>query len=737
MDYLAKVCPRANQWSKQRPVIYLYLSDEKEDQKEQSPENLLGSLIKQLIFFENEDYIPIELRKQTLRQLPRLSTMTKAFEEFLERHDRTYLIIDGLSHCHTDVQKFVEEYLHELIREGKPLCLLTTSHHHRKVHNIITCNRCTAKDLEIYFNCGCQGKNFDLCQGCKDNGASCLDDSHIGDERYDTVPIYVFPREFEIANYCRHRLSLACRVDRKEDSRKYDDQFHESGVIRHLRRNPESLDIIAKEIECRAWGNFRVAEAWLDALMEVITDLEHIDDLLEEMAYVPRKNLNNYFKKRVENMKHYKLQDESSLTFRVISLIMTTLRPINIIALQHALALESDAARIEDRKLIPRENILRAANGMLKIDKAQDKKSFVRLIHDSMRVIEVPDLDPSFKYPHTRMANLCLKYLEHGDYSEHSNDNAKFPFSAYALEHWADHVRLACSREDDSITKRIGIFLAKPGRVRQIAQRTKELKSREVDSNELSKWLSNVTNPIHICAWYDLSGMIKRFDDDGRKLDVPLDHEGKRTPLQYACVNSCLETVETLLDLKVLKSNEEAHKAIWVAINGYGLSDPKRCSEEEEMCRVRIVEMILKDRDLSFDSAIFNQGRTVLMHTVMFGFLQFASLLLNPEAKVVLDMNVQDENGRTALWHAAENPGPPFEPYAQQYKSLIWLMLEYAGTEVVYLSTGLAALENAEKHKNTTFMEIFKNLQLRGETEKNIELVNLLDQCDVDSSLRA
>jgi hypothetical protein len=198
-----------------------------------------------------------------------------------------------------------------------------------------------------------------------------------------------------------------------------------------------------------------------------------------------------------------------------------------------------------------------------------------------------------------------------------------------------------------------------------------------------------------------------------------------------------LETVETFLDFRVLKSNEEAHKAIWVAINGYGLSDPKRCSEEEEMCRVRIVEMILKDRDLSFDSAIFDRGRTVLMHTILFGFLQFANLLLKPEANVVIDMNVQDENGRTALWYAAENSGPPIEPYAQQYESLIWLMLEHAGTEVVYLPTGLAALENAERHQNAKFMEIFENFQLRGEKEKNIELVNLLDCCEVDSSLGA
>ncbi|CAI7575945.1 unnamed protein product [Penicillium pancosmium] len=125
---------------------------------------------------------------------------------------------------------------------------------------------------------------------------------------------------------------------------------------------------------------------------------------------------------------------------------------------------------------------------------------------------------------------------------------------------------------------------------------------------------------------YKCHSYLRLFDDDGRKLDA-LDHEGKRSALQYACVNASLETVETVLDLKALKSNE-AHKAIWIAINGYGLSDPKRCSEEEEMCRVRIVEMILKDRDLFFDSAIFDRGRTVLMHTIIFGFLPFANLLL-------------------------------------------------------------------------------------------------------------
>ncbi|KAL4861796.1 cytochrome P450 [Aspergillus spectabilis] len=78
-----------------RPVIYVYLSDERDTRKERTRNNILGSLVKQLILFDDSVSVPDKLRDAPMNRLPRESTMKEAFQDLLMAYERAYLIVDG------------------------------------------------------------------------------------------------------------------------------------------------------------------------------------------------------------------------------------------------------------------------------------------------------------------------------------------------------------------------------------------------------------------------------------------------------------------------------------------------------------------------------------------------------------------------------------------------------------------------------------------------------------------
>ncbi|KAL4945797.1 hypothetical protein BDV06DRAFT_229971 [Aspergillus oleicola] len=620
--------------SPQRPVIYIYLSDE----KSQTRENVLGSLVKQLILFNDSVRIPSDLRKASKNQLPRETALKQAFEELLGEYKRTYLVVDGFYQCSSDVLQILKDYPLELIRKGVPLSLLTTSPGYRQAACVIDCDRCKKPDLKIFFNCHCNDNDFDLCLTCKVQGIGCSNSHYIGKETYDTVRVEVCPTEEEIVQFCDIRLSqLSSAGPGLWDKRIHTEPpFKPSLIARYLYHNPELNKSIAKEITEKAQGNFLVAQAWLKGLLTVDKTPQDRDALLAKMENMASEELGTHYAGKIERVKNYNMGQ--ALAFKVFRVLMTACRPINILTLQHALALESDSW-LDEENLEHRVSILRATNGLITIDKADDPNSIVRFFHGTVKkVLDESDLDPSLKLAESKMASLCLTYLKHEDYAKHSANLAVYPFLSYTLQHWGDHVRRACDKYDSTIQDKAFWFLNDLDNVKAVA--------REAGKVLPPDWIHEGISAIHFCAWFGLSTIVRKLYRDGHSITEP-DRKHGRTPLQYACRQGHAATVKAFLALNAPPSDAIIMDAV------FGL--PSMDRDEEE--RVDIARILLSGRTLN--SGIDALGTTVLMFAVKHGYYDFVDILLQDQS---IDVNITDSNGHTALWFAVNSQPAPLVP---------------------------------------------------------------------------
>ncbi|KAL4889445.1 hypothetical protein BDV59DRAFT_210363 [Aspergillus ambiguus] len=602
VDHLKQTFSRT---SSQRPVIYIYLSDEKDKRDSQTPENVLGSLVKQLIVFNNPVRIPSDLQEAFKNKLPREVVLKRTFEELLGAYERTYLVVDGF-YPTPDVLQILKDYPLELIRKGVPLSLLTTSPGYRQAACVIDCDVCKKQDLRIFFNCHCNDNDFDLCLTCKVEGISCPN-SHSGQETYDTVRVELCPTEEEIAS-----SPGPGRWDKRIHP---EPSFKTSRVARYLCEKPELHKKIAKTIAEKAQGNFLIAQYWLEGLLDASKIQFDWDSLLARIEYMPYELLKDYCDRKIECVKNY--NRGQALAFKVFRLLMA-----------HALALESDSW-LDEVNLEHRVSILRATNGLITIDKADDPNSIVRFFHGALKkVLGESDLDPSLKLAESKMASLCLTYLKHEHFTEHSADLARYPFLHYTLQHWGDHVRRARDRHDYTIQDEAFGFLNDPDNVKAVA--------REAGKVLPPNWIHDGISAIHLCAWFGLSEIVKKLARDGHSITEP-DSKHGRTPLQYACRQGHLDTVKALLELNVLPSKA----AIMDAVYGFpGL-------DRDEKQRVEIAKVLLSGRTLN--SAINACGTTILMFGIINGYYDFVDTLLQDQS---IDVNAIDGNGRTALWLA-------------------------------------------------------------------------------------
>ncbi|OJI98795.1 hypothetical protein ASPVEDRAFT_147980 [Aspergillus versicolor CBS 583.65] len=660
-----------------QPVIYIYLSDETKKRDSQTRDNVLGSLVKQLILFNSSVPIPSGLRKASKNQLPREAALKHAFEELLGEYERTYLVVDGFYQCSSDVLHILKDYPLDLIRKGVSLSLLTTSPSYRQAACVINCDGCKRPDLKVFFNCHCNDSDFDLCLKCKVEGVRCLNSHHTGKETYDTVRVEICPTEEDIIHFCDSRLTHGSSPEhRLWDKRIHPEPpYNDSCIARYLRDNPGLKKAIAREIAKKAQGNFLVAHECLQVLLKADKIPQDWDVLLARAESKAFDALESHYDSKIECVKNYNMGQ--ALAFKVFRVLMTTCRPINILTLQHALALERDEW-LDEENLEHRVSILRATNGLITIDKADDANSIVRFFHGALkRVLGKSHLDPSVA--ESEMAKLCLMYLQHEDYAKHSANLAAYPFLYYTLQHWGDHVRSACDEHNSVIEGKALWLLNDPDSVKAIA--------REAGKVLPSGWIHEGIGAVHFCAWFGLSTIVKKLHRDGHSFTEP-DRKHGRTPLQYACRQGHVATVKALLALNVPPSDA----VIMDVICGFPYMD------RDEKERVDIAEILLSGRTLN--SGIDALGTTVLMMAVKHGYYDFVDTLLREKS---IDINVTDRNGRTALWFAVDSHPAPLVPLKTDLPDgIIGLLLRKgADPNIQCQKTGKSVLAHARSSRRS------------------------------------
>ncbi|KAB8261294.1 ankyrin repeat-containing domain protein [Aspergillus pseudonomiae] len=602
-----------------KPVIYLYLSDDEHRRVNQTPDRLLGSMLKQLILCDpNVDIPPKLIEAYQGRGNGALSTrdiMKQTFQDLVAKQDRVYLIVDGLDQCSPEVLELIKEYALGLIQDGLPLSLLTTSLGYR----------------EIYFNCECKDGLFDLCLDCKQQGITCPK-KHDGEELYDTVRVEICVQDDELQEYCHEMITRALKTcrDRRDKRVHPSPKYNSRGVARYLCDKPDLVNRMSRVIAIKARRNFIIAQAWIEKLFDEDKEPENDQKALQPLIDIPLEPLTAYFDERIEKLKRYKKASQLHVAFMTFALMMSARRDLTILQLRHALALIS--GKVVKSNLNDRTFILQSTNGLITIDKADEPHSFVRFFHVALSaVLAKSDHHPSLKRAEYEMAKVCLKYLQDEDSLKHYDNITAYPFLPYALRFWGDHVRKA---NDRGIEEEAVRFLKDPV---QFARLIREAAKHGPKAS--AEWIHEAADVLHLCAWFGLANMVNLLITENYDVGVR-DHKYSRTPLRYACINGHVETVEGLL-----KHNSPVEEeAVVDAMCGLICAD--RCEQER---RQRIVEELLETGNINTNAGLGVKSRTVLMLALGHGHYDFVELFLSHKS---IDVDTQDSNGFTALMFA-------------------------------------------------------------------------------------
>ncbi|PLB48693.1 hypothetical protein P170DRAFT_509439 [Aspergillus steynii IBT 23096] len=697
------------------PVIYIYLSDEEDRQGLQTPVNLLGSMVQQLLRFQDSTgqpcKIPTTLRDAYHSRLLSEAILKQSFEELLKTHDRVYLIVDGLYQCSEDAVKILKAYPLDLIRKNYNLSILTTSPSDRQAVNQINCDGCGCREekLTIYFHCSDNDHDYDLCLKCKEAGFSCPL-GHKDDVTNDTIRVEVRARPDEIEQLCIHRLREA--VDpgsRRYDRRQFDRAWKPSGTARFLQCHRDMIPLVAKKIDSHSQKNFLVAQTWIDWLLEPDKNPGNSGHLLELLVQIPVTPLGVYVTGKIEGIKRRGIKREEKLVFNTFMLMMTARQRLNILALQQALALGGDSGVIRQESLDDRVSILKATNGLILIEKADEKHAYVDFFHWTLpKVLKSCAEGTPLRNAKSKTALLCLKYLRDPDFVRHCADSVAYPFASYVLEHWGDHVRSACmkfNKDSEEVESKAMAFLTDDSNVRMIVKAMALLKGE----SSPSAWIHDGINVFHLCAWYGLEDIIRNLKAKGYTINAP-ENQRRCTPLRYACVRGHLKTVELLSS--GLPVDDDT-----IAVVAGTSADPSYRKLNE---RMEIVNMQLKKRNLTLNY-MFDFGyttRTLLMYAVQFDHYGFAGRLLAES----VDINARNREGYTALWIAVDTcpEAVPEKPLKKQ-SMIVSLLLRYgANPNFIYRNNTTVLAHAVAKKKALAVAALLECDALDLHAEKNI-----------------
>ncbi|PKY00847.1 ankyrin, partial [Aspergillus campestris IBT 28561] len=618
-----------------RPVIAIYLSDQPRIRKMQTPDAILGYIVRQLIQFNPKVDLPSTLTDAHGSHASRTEAfLRQILEELLAKFERTYLIVDGLNQCSAEVVDVAKIYPMKLIQDGVGLSLLTTSLGYRETTAVVNCDICNRQNIAVYFHCDCNDGDFDICLACKDKGKACPQD-HKGTE-YDTVRVEVRARDEELGLYCQSRLKHIPRsCGDLRDARLHHFPPHEPAAVGYLHNKPDLLHEVAQNIASKAQGKFLLAKLWTEKLLSLPVKPKTEQQLLDELDYMPFGHLKGYCKGRIETLKLYKDEPELEVAFQTLTYVAVALRALPLLAIQHALALTSDSGDIGNLNLHPRTYILRATNGLITVDKGDVEHSFVRLLHDTLRpVFREFEHEPRLKNANSAMASLCMDYFRHEQFDAHCESLDSYPFLVYALQHWGDHVRLAALEGDSTLE-------GKAWRLLQDTQLVAKLTRAGHGLKGLGTFIHEGVSAAHLCAWFGLAGLVCRLKGDN--LDAQEPRHGC-SPLRYACLKGHSDTVEQFLKLGVAIEDV----TLVDSIQGIPRTKAPRLDEEQKR-RIEIVDILLKTKKVNVNARVGRKSRTALMVAVRNGHHDLVRCLLRNDA---IDLDARDADDRTAVSYA-------------------------------------------------------------------------------------
>ncbi|KAL8867130.1 MAG: hypothetical protein Q9174_005860, partial [Haloplaca sp. 1 TL-2023] len=654
------------------PVLCIFLNHK---EHRQTITNVIGSLLKQLVQLQGDDFRSTEVRRlfreATGEAAPMLDSLYAALKAEIETFERVILVIDALDEASISLETQLLDKLRPL--SASKLSVLITSRPRDDIATIpLRCDICSKVQPKILYNCPiCNNGQFDLCQECVDNGIHCYVQDHelIGPLE---VTIDIEPTDDEIRAYVNYEIQreLAFGKVTTRDRRFKTSQRGTTRLARICDSDPELKTIIPDRILASCNGMFMLARLFMSSV-KTKTSPEEVRTALENLP----QGYDDSYKATMERIEAPSVIDpndsSSRLAKRILLWVACSYRPLSLVELQEVLAIDLDRPDIRSSYRRDKETMLEVTAGLLFV--SADEQT-IHLCHGT--AYEYFDKSREFWFPDSasHMARCCLQYLSRPELAEPCEgirEDSEFdqrrkllPFLSYAYVYWGDHVRHA---NDDLAAVGAALrYLEDPKRVASFVQAAWYLSSSGPENWDVRKG----ANSLHVAAWFGLPMTVRQVIQSG--VDVNSEDRHGQTPLMIACRKGHVLTVSILLGQGAF-INTRSHAentALLEAVSGAHSDVVVRLLEDDRLdvnyghfgdAEHTAMMFAAKDDNTTILCQLCDDARTDVNRQDLYGVtaLSIAAKAGHVESVRCLlrhdniDVDLAEQDRRTALIHAA------------------------------------------------------------------------------------
>jgi len=381
-------------------------------QKEQSPTNMLGSLLKQVVagLEEVPEHI-LRAFKGGKRFIGGRGLQLSQIVELLETtlsSQRTFICIDALDECIAAHRLKVLSSLRQILQKSPNTRIFITGRAHVR------------GEIE----------------------------SRLGRM---TGALFIIPKKEDIYGYLRARLDEDSNPDAMDDCLEADilKKIPETVSEMYVRRTT-AIRPLPKLSTDRCASRFLLVSLHIDAVLQETTIYRRRRRL---GAMTAGLGLGDGYKMTLERIKAQG-GEKARLGMAALMWICYSERPLSVDELCQALAVEVGSPDFSPDNVPPISTLLGCCQGLIIVDKRASK---VRLIHFSLKeyLCSHPDL---FAGAHSIIAETCLTYLN----SQHVNsippkidDIQDVPFLQYSSAYWGSHAKRELSNRAKSLALKL------------------------------------------------------------------------------------------------------------------------------------------------------------------------------------------------------------------------------------------------------------------------------------------
>jgi ankyrin repeat protein len=588
------------------------------------------------------------------------------------KHGRVYVVVDGVDDDESDEISLAKKYLAQLVKNNN-FSVFTTSIDYEQIAYIPYCDVCGRTNMRFAFSC--EIDQFDVCLKCNQEVKVCPQGHELNEPSYTSIQLH-YRVEPEVIRECVRRwLDVPLMHERVEINGILDENSYRNGLASKMHQEKGFKEKIILEVSEKAQSNLRLARFWIKALIEARSDFRRNQILYR----CPSDELKEMYSKSLRKVIHHELRNTRTLALNALALLMAATKPITLRQLEEATASAINPTRIDMEVGMDVKSILKE---LVVFSNGNNESGYVWLRDGVLKIYLSEEFTRDnecgqeaasyFKNPHLIMAKACFALLDPCKESQGNTTNKRPAFLSYVLEPWGDHTQLALtekcdkSGESDKSNEYYPNYREQSSEQREFGLRVccflkntqsftaymHALENSDSVPKLIRQWVHRDVSPLHVCAWFGMSTLIKRLVGD---IDVNvLERRASHTPLMYAALKGHRAAVNELLNLgsNINITNEVGDTALVFSIRNFD------DSEHEKERRVEVFDCLRKSAKVGVNDIVDPRWeRTALMVAAAEDQPHVVTKLLKEET---VDINKQDLRGFTALLNAIYENVYPF-----------------------------------------------------------------------------